>query len=391
MAAYSPNANVQTNRFQQVRGRARPGERPAGNAFTPRPVSGVDSTENVAQETEFTFTGASGSDTPTITIDGAPYIFTSGATTTLAAAGAEAALQAQLDDENSLLSQVLENVSADAAVLTLVFKDYATHTVEYTPDGSTTATVEDTVDATAEVNHKAGVFVAVDTTSGDPSVFSVRKPSSASDMILGVTEASPYPTQQTPPSQYGLAADEAWPTHTAMQIARDGLICVRIRDNVNAGDPVYVYAEEGSSTAGYATNSESLTAGAHQVTRGDVVFNGTDAVGVIVDGYLVSVPSNTSDDQTATDLKAAWDADPYAVTIATASIDLSGAESYFILTFLDYNEHIVDNYSPATADVTGITNTTEAVAQAAQAIRYKNAIFMETRTAVQGDAYAELG
>lgn len=391
MAAYSTNANVQTNRFQQVRGRAQPGERPAGNAYTHRPVSGVDSTENVAQETEITFTAAAAIDSPTITIDGAPYVFASGATTTLAAAGAETALQAQLDDENSLLSQVLESVSADAAVLTLVFKDYAAHTVEYTADGTTTATVADSVDASAEVNHKAGVFVAVDTASGDPSIFAVRKPSSASDMILGVTEASPYPTQQTPPNQYGLAEGEAWPTHTAMQIAQDGLICVRIRANVSAGDPVYAYAEAGSSTAGYATNSESLSAGAHQVTQGDVEYSGTDAVGLVVDGYLVSVASNASDDQTVEDLRDAWNNDAYAASIATATMDTSGSESLIILTFIDYAEHIVVAYSPATADVTSITNTTEAVAQAAQAVRYKNAKFWETRTAVQGDAYVELG
>lgn len=102
--------------------------------------------------------------------------------------------------------------------------------------------------------------------------------------------------------------------------------------------------------------------GTAQVTRGDVVFNGTDLVGVTVDGLDIFVPSNTSDDQTAADLLAKWAAHPVAKTIATASIDTSGAESYFILAFLDSAVHTVVAYSPATADVTGITNTTAAVA-----------------------------
>lgn len=102
--------------------------------------------------------------------------------------------------------------------------------------------------------------------------------------------------------------------------------------------------------------------GTAQVTRGDVVFNGTDPVGLTVDGYTVSVASVTSDDLTATALRDKWNADPVAKKLATATIDLSGAESYIILGFLDSAVHTVDPYSPATADVTGLTNTSGAVA-----------------------------
>jgi hypothetical protein len=108
---------------------------------------------------------------------------------------------------------------------------------------------------------------------------------------------------------------------------------------------------------------------ASQVTRGDVVFSGTDAVGLIVDSLpTLSVASNTSDDQTATDLRNAWNASAQHAAVATASIDLSGAESYIILTFLDTSAHTVTAYSPATADVTGITNTTTAVEPTAAAV-----------------------
>ena len=176
-----------------------------------------------------------------------------------------------------------------------------------------------------------------------------------------------------------------------MEFATNGDLCVRIAANVTEGDDVYVVMDPTSSMNGYATNALTTSGAASQVTRGDVEFNGTDEVGVTVDGYTVSVPSNTSDDQTATDLKAAWDADAFALTKATASINLDGAESYFILTFLDNIEHIVAAYSPATADVTVITNTTAASTGTVTSKRYKSATFTETRTLVQGDAYIDLG
>lgn len=102
--------------------------------------------------------------------------------------------------------------------------------------------------------------------------------------------------------------------------------------------------------------------GTSQVTRGDFVFSTTDPVGLTVDGLSIFVASNTSDDQTVADFVAYWNAHPVAKLLATATADTSGAESYGILTFLDSNVHTVVAYSPATADVTGITNTTAAVA-----------------------------
>lgn len=111
--------------------------------------------------------------------------------------------------------------------------------------------------------------------------------------------------------------------------------------------------------------SDGSTAGTAQVTRGDVVFSTTDEVGVVVDGLVISVPSNTSDDQTATDLLAKWNAHPVAKAMATATIDTSGAESWFILTFKDTATHTVVEYSPATAGVVSISNTTAAVAATA--------------------------
>lgn len=120
--------------------------------------------------------------------------------------------------------------------------------------------------------------------------------------------------------------------------------------------PAYFETASGPNCGKWYTSA----GGTSQVTRGDVAFNGTDLVGLTVDGVTYSVPSNTSDDQTATDLRDYWNSHPVASLIATASIDLSGSESYIILSFLDTAVHTVVAYSPATADVTGITNTTTA-------------------------------
>ena len=102
--------------------------------------------------------------------------------------------------------------------------------------------------------------------------------------------------------------------------------------------------------------------GTSQVTRGDVVFNGTDLVGVNVDGYTVSVNSITDDDTTLAALVAKWNADPVAKALAAATGDTAGAESWLYLTFIDSASHTVVAYSPATADVVTITNTVANVA-----------------------------
>lgn len=387
MAAYATNANVQTSRNDFTRGRAVPGERPAGNAYTPRPVTGVDVTANVSQVSTIEITASANLDTPALVIDGASFPFVSSTTDALTAAALKAALDVALA---GVLGEKVSSVDVDAELVTVNFSDYVAHEVSFTAEGSTTATVAEDTAATAEVNHKGGVFVAYAAATGDPSIVSCELPQDADAKLVGVVMAGSYPNHQQPMNPYGLAADEQWPSGTPFPIARDGAMCVRIMDDVSLGDPVYVYTAEGPNR-GYACADEQLTAGAHQVTRGDVVFNGTDQVGLVVDGFTLAVPSHTSDDQTATDLRNTWNADAFAASIATASIDLTGTPSYIILTFLDYAEHIVIHYNPATADVTGITNTTEAEAPAPQAVRFKSATFTETRTAVQGDAYVELG
>lgn len=121
-----------------------------------------------------------------------------------------------------------------------------------------------------------------------------------------------------------------------------------------AGDDQTVYLSDGSS------------AGTSQVTRGDVAFSTTDDVGLTVDSLpSLFVASDTSDDITVAALRDKWNGSAQHYAVAVASIDLSGTESYIILTFVDKAAHTVTAYSPATADITGITNTTANVAAVA--------------------------
>ena len=389
MSAYSTNANVQTGITDYTRGRVLPGQRPNNATYIERNVSGVDSTVNVAQVTTIEITASANLDTPAIVIGEATFPFVSSTTDNLTAAAGGAALTDAID-EGDLLALIVESIDVTDSTITVTFSNYVAHEVSFTAEGSTTATVTDTADAVAQVNHKGGVFLSV-VDSADPTMTSVHLPADAAEAIHGCLFAGPYSNHTTPANPYGLTGDESWPAGVPMEFATNGDFCARLGANVSKGDPVYVIMDPTNAYNGHATNALTTKNAAAQVTRGDVEYNGTDAVGVTVDGYTVQVPSNTSDDQTATDLKAAWDADDYALTKATASINLSGDESYFILTFLDNEPHVVVAYSPATADITSITNTTAASAGTVTSKRYKSAVFTESRTLAEGSANLDLG
>lgn len=107
-----------------------------------------------------------------------------------------------------------------------------------------------------------------------------------------------------------------------------------------------------------ATLIDTAAAGANQVTEGTMSFSGTDDVGLTVDALAdLFVASNTDNATTLADLKVAWDASAPHVAVAAMTVDATAVT----LTFVDNLEHTVVAYSPATADITGITNTTEAV------------------------------
>lgn len=149
-----------------------------------------------------------------------------------------------------------------------------------------------------------------------------------------------------------------------VQIVRRGQVPVVVEEAVSAGDLAYVRVEVDTDKVQGEFRSDA--GGVSQITTGDVEFSTTDPVGLVVDSLTaLFVASNTSDDQTATDLRNAWNGSAQHYTVATASIDISGAESLIILTFNDFEDHTVIAHSPATADVTSITNTTEAVSERA--------------------------
>jgi hypothetical protein len=123
-----------------------------------------------------------------------------------------------------------------------------------------------------------------------------------------------------------------------------------------AGTGSFVFADDAQASEA-ATRINTLAAGTSQVTVGTMAFNGTDAVGLVVDGGApVFVPSNTSNAQTLTDLKVEWDSDSANTDLATMTVNATTVT----LTFLDKFTHTVSSHSPATADITGIANTTSA-------------------------------
>lgn len=229
------------------------------------------------------------------------------------------------------------------------------------PGTLTIANPDDGVEGDLEL----GISVCLD--SDDPG--SIHRPTANDTAIYGIVVQGGGMRPHT-----GDPDDvDAYPPGSAVKILRKGPTPIIVEEAVSAGDPVYVRnvsAED--KTQGHHRND---AAGVHQVTRGDVSFNGTDNVGLTVDSLVeLFVASDTSDDITVVKLRNAWNASAQHFAVATATSDTSGAESYIILTFKDYEEHTVVAYSPATADVTGITNTTEAVE--AQAIQIPNAEFI---------------
>ena len=96
-----------------------------------------------------------------------------------------------------------------------------------------------------------------------------------------------------------------------------------------------------------------------QVTTAQTSFSTTDILGLFIDGGLYITTSNTSNAITA----AAWIATNGAALVAAGILSILPTTSVgglVTLTFADDQAHTVTSYSPATADFTGITNTTSA-------------------------------
>lgn len=316
-----------------------------------------------SQVTEGTMDTINGSNSVGLYIDG--VLFDGGT------AASNAALVAALNAlaMTSILGIVFSNPSG--STLRVAFSDYVTHTVTaYSPGTPDITGITNTVAASNPVFVHMGRALVSDASQGG-GPWAVKSAASYSPStgynFAGVMcrgESSRHSDEQIRMLAYSEGVSQGVAPTMHGDMAQVGYFKVDLGTGAAAatrGQPVYFQTSSGANCGTFRAND----GGTSQVTRGDVEFNGTDLVGVTVDGYTVSVASNTSDDQTATDLAAKWNADPVAKLLATASVDLSGAPSYLILSFLDRATHTVVAYSPATADVTSITNTTAAVAATA--------------------------
>jgi hypothetical protein len=222
-----------------------------------------------------------------------------------------------------------------------------------TPTLETGYNVFRTFDVAADAIIYPGAMVALDATG-----YLVPASADATLRVVGIASPSPQQIRATPLKGY---IDATGLDDGDVECEVHGPVIALM---ANSGSSVTI-ADVGNSC--YAADDATVSktdGGTAQVTRGDVEFNGTDLVGLTVDGITVSVASDTDDDTTATALMNKWNGHVLAKQIATASVDLSGAPSYIILTFKDSQAHTVTSYSPAAADITSITNTTASVAGA---------------------------
>lgn len=295
-------------------------------------------------------------------IDGAQYTVTLPANAAAFAAG--------LNAIPAFAAIAVASVPA-GTTLRVTFLDYALHTVtSYSPGTPDITGITNTVAATNPTYVQPGMGVCIDTAApGGGEILTVKLPTTAAEaarcvgivgsMLFGIGSPAGY-TGQGYDSTLGIPPGKAFALH------REDYVRVLIGAEV---------AKDGAAALGYAAATRgkwypaSSATGTSQVTRGDVEFNGTDLVGLDVDSLpTLAVASATSDDNTATLLRNAWNASAQHAAVATATVDLSGAPSYIILTFLDTASHTVTSYSPATADVTSITNTATAAAATAATV-----------------------
>jgi hypothetical protein len=272
------------------------------------------------------------------------------------------------------------------STLRVAFSDYVTHTVtSYSPGAADVTGITNTVAASNPVFVHLGRALVSDASQGG-GPWAVKSAASynpgsgyhfAGVMCRG--EGSRHSDEQIRMLAYSEGVSQGVAPTMHGDMCQVGYFKGDLVSGVGAatrGNAVYFETATGANCGAFATAANGTSqvtrgdvvggyvAGVAQVTRGDVVFNGTDLVGLAVDSLPnLTVASDTSDDITAAALRDAWNASAQHHAVAVATIDIAGAESYIILTFRDYAVHTVAAVSPATADVTGITNTTAAAAQ----------------------------
>ena len=334
-----------------------PGSLWEGELFNERPDGAlIAKVDEVAYAATVTIAAFNSGDEVGININGVTV-----AVTAVTDASATAALLNTAINSAALLSGVISSTVAGPALTLAGALGQEITVTEYSPD-ATTAAVTGVTSAVVQPKLCYGYGVAADVPSTSFTYNKVKKPSSLSDVFAGVLIRTIG--TDLPPAQI-LATDSLFDPNYLMP----GQVYTRARANCGVvveyvgtapaqGDPVY-WVCTGTDAGKWRKDS----GGVSQVTSGTLTFNATDDVGLTVDSLpALFVPSNTSSNQTATDLRTAWNASAQYYAVAT----MSGTTNTIILTFNDTATHTVTAYSPATADITGITNTTTAVAATAQ-------------------------
>lgn len=206
----------------------------------------------------------------------------------------------------------------------------------------------------------------------------IALPSSASGQFVGIVPRAAIPTAEEA-ALLGSTAGQLYPGK-AFSAFRFGVFRVPITANVTANNAAYLVFS-GANAGKWAPSTGAVS----QVTRGTVVPNNGDAVGLDVDSLpRIEVTSTASASGTATLIANAWNASAQHYAVAVASTDTNDV----LLTFVDDQAHTVTAYSPATADVTPIANDTAAVAATARAV--SGAFFRATTTGASGAGVLEL-
>ena len=320
------------------------------------PAAGLTLTSQV---TEGTMSSINGTADVGLVIDGAIYAVTTPANNAALVAGLNAI---------SAFSDIAVASNPSGSTLRVTFLDYDDHTVASYSPGTPDVTSISTTTAASDPDYvKPGMGVVRDTSTSTASgeLFAVKLPSSAAEAAkcLGVVGSMIH--VNSPQHYAGHGYDPAAgiaPGFTFEMKRRDFVkLLLPSSESVSKGDAAYLIYS--GADAGKWRNDDGGSAS--QVTECTVVANNGDAVGLDIDSLpRVSVTSTASASATATLLANAINArgDLFAVMSATTHSDK------VIVTFRDTSAHTLVAYSPATADVTPITNTTTAVAPTAAAV-----------------------
>ena len=311
-----------------------------------------------SQVTEGAAATVDGSADVGLVIDGAIY-----AATTPANA---AALAVALNAIPAFAAIAVASIPA-GTTLRVSFLDYKLHTVtSYSPGTPDITGITNTTSATNPTYVLPGMGVCIDTAApGGAEILTVKLPTTAAEAArcIGVVGTDMFGVESAA-GLLGQGYDPLLgiPPGKAFAVHREDYVRVRLGATVTKDDTASLGYTAATRGKWYPSASATGTA---QVTSGNVIFSTTDPVGVTVDSLPnLFVASDTSNNITATALRAAWNASAQHFAVATAS----GATNVFTLTFKDTAAHTVVAYSPATADVTGIANSTTAAAATTGAV-----------------------